>query len=46
MILHVGGQGGHLPVMADTCDHDWQTVNHDGNVEVLKCMKCGELKRN
>jgi hypothetical protein len=27
------------------CDHDWQVVNHDENRDVLKCSKCGELKR-
>jgi hypothetical protein len=29
----------------DECEHDWQVVNHDENREVLKCTKCGELKR-
>jgi len=36
--------GQHLP-MSEQCDHDWQTVNHDENREVLKCTKCGEIKR-
>jgi hypothetical protein len=31
--------------MSEDCDHDWQVVNHDENREILKCTKCGELKR-
>jgi hypothetical protein len=31
--------------MEERCDHDWQVVNHDENREILKCAKCGELKR-
>jgi hypothetical protein len=29
----------------EQCDHDWQVVNHDENRDILKCTKCGELKR-
>lgn len=39
-----GRNGGHVVCMSE-CDHDWQTVNHDENREILKCTKCGELKR-
>jgi len=30
---------------ADTCDHDYRVVNHDENREILKCTRCGDLKR-
>jgi hypothetical protein len=39
-----GGGNGNVAAMSE-CDHDWQTVNHDENREILKCTKCGELKR-
>ena len=29
----------------DSCEHDYQVVNHDENREILKCTKCGELER-
>jgi hypothetical protein len=31
--------------MNSACDHDWQVVNHDENREILKCTKCGEIRR-
>lgn len=31
--------------MSEECDHDWVVVNHDGNRDIYKCTRCGELKR-
>jgi hypothetical protein len=31
--------------MSESCDHDWVPVNHDGNRDIYKCSRCGELKR-
>jgi hypothetical protein len=32
--------------MSEECEHEWVTVNHDEDREVLKCARCGELKRD
>jgi hypothetical protein len=29
----------------DSCEHDWQVVNHDEERTVYKCTRCGELRR-
>jgi hypothetical protein len=39
-----GSGDGHGVAMSE-CEHDFQVVNHDENREILKCTKCGELKR-
>ena len=31
--------------MSEECEHDWQVVNHDQSRDVLKCARCGALKR-
>jgi hypothetical protein len=33
------------PHQDEYCDHDWQVVNHDENRDVLKCPKCGAVRR-
>ncbi len=39
------GTAGYRAAMTDSCEHDYQVVNHDENREILKCTKCGELER-
>ena len=39
------GTTGYRLTMSDSCEHDFQVVNHDENREILKCTKCGELER-
>jgi hypothetical protein len=39
------GAAGYGAAMTDSCEHDYQVVNHDENREILKCTKCGELER-
>jgi len=38
-------EAGRTEQRDEQCDHDWQVVNHDEGRDVLKCTRCGALKR-